>query len=147
MREFSIGIEIAAPASSVWEVLVDFQSYSDWNPMLSVCHGTLHEGSDLLFELAGEQDARRSVHARIDRIEKERALVLSRSVFHPLFAHLVHSFELVTPSESRTRFTQRWQCSGVLVPVLWTRFTAGMAKFEAFSSALKHRVEASRIGP
>jgi len=44
MREVRTEIEIAASASSVWQVLTDFARYSEWNPFISCISGELVDG-------------------------------------------------------------------------------------------------------
>jgi hypothetical protein len=41
----SIRVEIDAPASVVWEVLVDLDKYGEWNPLCVKCGSTLEMGA------------------------------------------------------------------------------------------------------
>jgi hypothetical protein len=38
-------LDVAAPASTVWEVLTDFPRYGEWNPFVVACASTLEVGS------------------------------------------------------------------------------------------------------
>ena len=40
-------IEIAAPAEIVWEILLDFEKYPDWNPFIRKISGEVRVGSVL----------------------------------------------------------------------------------------------------
>ncbi|MGA9101163.1 SRPBCC family protein, partial [Aeromicrobium sp.] len=40
----SVTVEIAAPASFVWDVLVDYASYPEWNPYTIAVDTTLEIG-------------------------------------------------------------------------------------------------------
>ncbi|RJP34066.1 MAG: SRPBCC domain-containing protein [Actinobacteria bacterium] len=46
-KDFSTVIEIAAPAQRVWDVLTDFASYPQWNPMIRRASGELRVGARL----------------------------------------------------------------------------------------------------
>ena len=43
----SVTVEIAAPASSVWDVLVDFPRYPEWNPYTIAAETTLQVGDPI----------------------------------------------------------------------------------------------------
>lgn len=46
-KEITTSIDIAAPASAVWAILSDFESYSEWNPFVRLIQGDLQEGARL----------------------------------------------------------------------------------------------------
>ena len=52
----SIRVEIDAPASVVWEVLVDLPRYGEWNPFCVKCESTLEMGSPVHMTLASAWD-------------------------------------------------------------------------------------------
>src|SRR5690606_24538713 len=47
MRTIDTCIEIAAPPSRVWEVLMDFQSYPEWNAFITSISGSARVGEKL----------------------------------------------------------------------------------------------------
>ena len=47
----SITVQIAAPAQVVWDVLVDFDRYSEWNPFCVEASGVLEVGEPLSMKL------------------------------------------------------------------------------------------------
>jgi uncharacterized protein YndB with AHSA1/START domain len=47
----SITVQIAAPAQVVWDVLVDFGRYSEWNPFCVEASGVLEVGEPLSMKL------------------------------------------------------------------------------------------------
>ena len=47
----SITVQIAAPAQVVWDVLVDFDRYSEWNPFCVEASGVLEVGKPLSMKL------------------------------------------------------------------------------------------------
>ena len=48
----SIRIEIDAPASVVWDVLVDLPKYGEWNPFCIKCVSTLEMGAPVVMTIA-----------------------------------------------------------------------------------------------
>jgi uncharacterized protein YndB with AHSA1/START domain len=47
MRLIDIGIEIAAPAVRVWDVLADFARFPEWNPFILRINGSAAPGARL----------------------------------------------------------------------------------------------------
>ena len=47
----SVTVQIAAPAQAVWDVLVDFDRYSEWNPFCVEASGVLEVGEPLSMKL------------------------------------------------------------------------------------------------
>ena len=47
----SITVQIGAPAQVVWDVLVDFDRYSEWNPFCVEASGVLEVGEPLSMKL------------------------------------------------------------------------------------------------
>jgi hypothetical protein len=52
----SIKVEIDAPASIVWEILVDLPRYGEWNPFCVKCESTLEMGAPVVMTLANFWD-------------------------------------------------------------------------------------------
>ncbi len=52
----SVTVEIDAPASVVWEVLIDMPRYGDWNPFCVKCESTLEMGAPVRMTLASLWD-------------------------------------------------------------------------------------------
>ena len=67
--------------------------------------------------------------------------VLAASVGHRWLLHMVHSFTVDTVGPSASSLTQRWQVTGVLVPLLWPLIRRGMARFAELGSDLALRVK------
>lgn len=44
-------VEINAPASVVWDILIDMPSYGDWNPFCVACESTLEMGAAVKMKL------------------------------------------------------------------------------------------------
>src|SRR4029450_13975460 len=53
MRTISATIDIDAPPERVWEVLVDFSAYPEWNPFMREVRGRAEAGARLGVRLGG----------------------------------------------------------------------------------------------
>nr|WP_319373964.1 SRPBCC family protein [uncultured Methanobacterium sp.] len=47
MKEIYTEIEINASASTVWDILTDFDKFPKWNPFMKKISGNLQEGANL----------------------------------------------------------------------------------------------------
>ncbi len=47
MKEIYTEINIDASAKTVWDILIDFDNYPNWNPFMKQISGELQEGSKL----------------------------------------------------------------------------------------------------
>ncbi len=72
----SIEVEIAAPASVVWEVLTDLPHYREWNPFTVQIDSTLKLGEpvDLHIPIPGQQGQEMVVREYLIAFERERLL-------------------------------------------------------------------------
>jgi hypothetical protein len=138
MREFKISVEINASRQQVWKTLVDFDSYANWNPLFLVNKRDFGPGGFLdLVALRKKSTSK----VRVVSIKVDEQMVLSRHLLHASLIHMDHYFELVEGNKCNTIFTQRWQTSGLLVPLMWGRLSRAMAKFQRLNTALKQHVE------
>jgi hypothetical protein len=49
--------EIDAPASTVWQVLTDFEAYPEWNPFIRQINGTAATGDQLTVKMVAGKTA------------------------------------------------------------------------------------------
>tara|TARA_R110002096_G_scaffold91303_5_gene206616 strand:- start:793 stop:1239 length:447 start_codon:yes stop_codon:yes gene_type:complete len=138
MRHFEIQVDITAPKEKVWEVLVDFDNYVDWNPTITKVTGNFEAGGTITFKF---RKAPRPTDAYVESIDEGRMFVFSRCLLLPSLIHMVHDFELQVLEHGETRLIQRWHCRGLLVPLIWKKLTSGMKTFNKFNGALKSYVE------
>lgn len=131
---------IRAPRPKVWGTLIDWASYSEWNPFVRSIEGTLEVGRELTVTLSSSG---RPVVIRPRLIEVEpgyRFAWLGHLGVRGLFDGR-HRFELQDVAEG-TRFVHAEQFSGWLVrPVLWMLGASTEAGFRAMNEALRARCE------
>lgn len=141
MRAIEAEVEIDAVPEVVWEVLVDLDSYAEWNPFVVSAEGTVARGETLTIRI--EPPGSRGATFRPVVLAAERARRfewLGRLGLPKLFdGH--HQFLIHPLGDDRVRFVQREEFSGLLVPVLLDE-EATEAGFEAMNRTLKERAEA-----
>jgi len=130
--------DIDASPEEVWSVLTDFEEYPEWNPTLIGMTGQPAEGSELSFH-SGDMDFTPTVL----EVVPGRALRWEGHVVVIGLFDGEHRFTLEPLDGGGTRFTQREDFRGILVP-----FLSGMLvdettpSFHEMNAALRERAEA-----
>jgi hypothetical protein len=139
--ELRTEIEIDAPVSAVWTVLVDFAAYPDWNPFIPRVAGEPKVGNVLEVLLSPPAGSEMTVRPTLLVVEPNRELRWrGKLLFDWIFAG-EHFFRLVEVSENRTRFVHGEDFSGILVRLLGSTLTRAARGFVFMNQALKKRAE------
>jgi hypothetical protein len=134
-------IVIEAPSEIVWQVLVEFGSYSDWNPVEIKAKGEAVIGAR--FEHTGKLPGRepRTFKAKIIEAAPPRALAWKGRIVVPGLFDGRHHFEIDPLADDRCRLRQFEHFSGVLVPFMSGVLRDTQAAFEVANAAIKQRAE------
>jgi hypothetical protein len=140
-------VEIDAPVRRVWDVLVDFDAYPDWNPFIRTIEGACEPGAQLTVRIEPPGARGMTFKPTLLRVEPARELawlgrVLVRGVFDG-----EHTFTIEQLEGGRSRLVQSERFTGLLVPVFAKTLQATEAGFDAMNAALKTRSEAARPNP
>ncbi|MGK5729415.1 SRPBCC family protein [Streptomyces sp. URMC 124] len=134
-------IDIAAPASRVWQVLTDFDAYPQWNPFLVSVKGRPVEGAVLESVIVNNGSAMRfrpTVRAAVPG----RELRWLGRLGVPGLLDGEHSFLIEETGPAGVRFTHAESFTGVLVAVPFIRRKIDVHDaFAAMNTALKQRAE------
>jgi hypothetical protein len=142
MRELSTEIEIKATAEKVWAILTDLSRFREWNPFITRGSGDIREGSKLTVRIEPPGGKPMIFKPTVTRVVPNRDFRWLGRVLLPGLFDGEHIFELSASTDGRTRFVQREQFSGLLVPLLWNSLTTRTRRgFEAMNAALKKRAE------
>ncbi len=146
MKELRTEIEIEASPQAVWEILMDFGSYPEWNPFIVALAGTAELGEQL--EVSMQPPGGRSMKFRpkVTVLEPTTRLQwLGKLGIKGVFDGR-HQFT-IEPTSDGTRFVQSEVFTGILVPLL-SRSLDGATRrgFEAMNTALKERAERQSAG-
>ncbi|WP_433182602.1 SRPBCC family protein [Actinoallomurus sp. CA-150999] len=148
MRTIEVATIIAAPPLEVWAVLTDFPRYPAWSAYIQELSGRAEEGARL--RLVQGPPGQRPHVVDVPVIEATpgvrlawRAVIpgapwLPRAIFTG-----THEFVLTALADGGTELTHREYFSGLLARMVKEGAPGGDQGFEAFNTALKHRVEES----
>jgi hypothetical protein len=142
MKHLVTEITIDAPTDVVWDVLTDLAAYPEWNPFIVEVHGKPQLGTQLKNRLQPPGGKAMRFSPTVTAVDPDTKFEwLGRLGFRGVFDGR-HIFELEA-TESGTRFVQREEFTGLLVP-LFARSLDGKTKagFEAMNRAIKERAEA-----
>lgn len=122
---------VEQPASTVWAVLIDFESYAQWNPMVERAGGLLATGRALTLKL------RRlpfPVQAQIRRLEPGRELRWGGGV--PLLLDIEHYFQVIPEGDDAALFVHGEIFSGLLGPLVTRLAGINDGDYEHFNDKL-----------
>ncbi len=141
MRTITTEIEIAAPAGGIWAVLMDFDSYGEWNPFIVRLEGEPEIGARLEARLQPPGGKAMTFKPTVTAVEKERFFQwLGRVGFKGIFDGR-HSFKL-SPTEHGTRFEHSEKFTGILSSMMsGKRHEMTKQGFQAMNESLKARAE------
>ena len=141
MRTITTEIAIAAPPDRVWETLLDFAAYGDWNPFVTSLSGDPAVGSRLEATIEPPDGKPMRLRPTVTAHEPERLFQWLGSVGVRGVIDGRHSFRL-SPTEHGTRFEHREDFTGLLSFLMsGNRRDQTEAGFEAMNRALKARCE------
>jgi hypothetical protein len=138
-------IEIDAPAARVWSVLMDFDSYGEWNPFVLQVQGRAVPGERLRVSIRPPGSRTMTFKPRVLTVAGGREFSwLGRFVVPGLFDG-EHYFRLEPVGASRVRFIHGEAFSGLLVGLArGSLLGATRQGFEELNRAIKRRAESLR---
>ena len=141
-KDVSASADIDAPIDLVWRLLVDFDSYPDWNPFTTRVVTTLQVGEpvELHVDMPGRS---RSVQTEwVNLVEPGRTVCWGTRVVHPWLLCANRWQTLTDMGDGRTRYETIDRFSGVLVPLVMALYGEPMRQgFESVAQALKKHAE------
>ena len=141
-RRLTTSIDIEAPARRVWEILLDFERYPEWNPFVREISGTAAVGGRLAITVKPPGGRAMSFDPTVLAADAPRELRWLGRVGVPRIFDGEHSFVLEPLGAKRVRFIHAECFRGILVPFLWGSLdTDTRAGFEQMNQALKQRAE------
>jgi len=137
MRELRTEIEIAAPLSKVWNIITDFDSWKQWNP-ISYASGIAAHKSKLsvtLYDKNGKDGMK--YMPIITKIEEPRYFRWRATMMAGFLFTNDKIFEL-EEIDTGTRLVHREEFTGLLVPMFWSKLNEGcIPMFNSMNEALK----------
>jgi hypothetical protein len=138
---------IEAPSEVVWDVLVDFERYPEWNPSLPSIAGDLRVGSTVSMTLAMPGRPSPKVKAELTEVVPRERLVWHGKVGADwLFAG--HRQFIIDPGDGGTvRFTHVEDVHGLLFPLFRALMGSAIQRHhDALNAALTKRAQELAAG-
>ncbi len=143
MRQEETEINIEAPPEAVWKVMTDFDSFPDWNPLVTRASGEVKQGEILEVHIALPNGKPRTFKPRLLVADPNKELRWLGTFLHPALFSGEHYFIMESQEPGGTRFRHGEMYSGMLVPAFSRVINKALVGFELMNVALKERVEGS----
>jgi len=142
MPSFTIDttMDINAGPDAVWSVLTDFAKYGEWNPVMRI-EGAPEVGTKLAVRLTGAGGRGMSFKPKVLAATPGKELRWLGKLGLRSIAAGEHFFILTTNADGTTRLNHGERYSGAVVALAKRDSGNNDTAYEAFSQALRHRVE------
>lgn len=142
MRELHTEIDIDARPEQVWEILMDFADYPEWNPFIKSISGNAAVDSRLKVRIEPDGDKPMTFEPKVVAADVNKKFAWRGKVLMSGIFDGQHEFILEPLADGKTRFVHREEFSGLLVPVVWPMLEAKTKRgFIQMNEALKKRAE------
>lgn len=133
-------IEINASSKDIWNVLVDTDHYSEWNPYHVKVQGKLKEGETLEVDIHKPNGNRINIHPQVIEVLPEKRLIWGGGILGLFIGE--HVFELQKTSNQSTLLIQRELFTGIAIP--FAELDTIEEGYQLMNKALKKKVEADK---
>jgi len=147
MNVVEVFVEIDAPPDVVWEALLEFEYYPEWNPVSRTVERIAIDGTERRGRYPPVDSRRFLDGPMIVTVEPYRRFAWLERFVLPFAFDRYHEFHLVPIDDGRrTRFLQRETVRGALVPLLFDEGRVERA-FVAMNESIAARAERRASAP
>jgi len=136
-------IDLQSNPEQIWQTLVNFKNYGDWNSIVPYVSGELIMGEELRVTLVLPGDKVESGPCKVEKVIENEYYILSRKILSERLLYMEHAFimQSVQPELNKYKFIQTLKVSGILWPVLKSRIKKVWLYFEQMNKDLKTQLE------
>lgn len=135
-------VEIAAPAERVWDILVDFDRYGEWNPFTTRVEASLEIGAPVMLHVRLGR-LKRKQPERIETVEPPHLLAWGVTMGARFLLVARREQRLEPLGANRCRYVTTDETRGLLTPLVALLFGRLIRRgFNDLATALKTRAEA-----
>jgi len=135
-------VDIDAPPSVVWDVLVDLDAWADWNPFIVSSSGSVAVGEQLTNRMEPPGGKGMTFKPKVTEVVDQQVFEWLGRLGLPGIFDGRHRFEL-SEQGGLTRLEHTEELSGILVPLMRKSLDGPTLKgFEVMNAALRDRAEA-----
>jgi hypothetical protein len=142
MRNLETEITIKATSAEVWDILLDHEAYTEWNPFIKEISGSAQPGENILVSLQLPDSKPMEFKPRVLVNEKEKEFrwvgkLLVKGIFDG-----EHYFLLESIGPNETQFIQGENFTGILSGLMTKMIGKNtLSGFELMNEALKKKAE------
>lgn len=141
-KELRTEIDIGASSTEVWNILVNINSWKEWNPIISNSSGEVSVGSKLIMEMKGKGDEAGPKYEPVITKLEEPNIFHWRAKMGFEFLFTNDKFMELQTVGSGTKLIHREEYSGLLVPIFWDMLEEGaLPMLNSMNEALKKKSE------
>ncbi len=141
MKKLITEITIKANPETVWNILTDFDKYSEWNPFIISLTGKQLVGEEIIAVMQPPDSSAMTFKPNILVFEKNQEFRWKGKLFIKGIFDGEHFFKLTPNEDGSTRFTQGEYFSGIFVPLFTKVLDKTKIGFEMMNQALKEQCE------
>lgn len=142
-KTIATSLHINATPQKVWDILMAFEAYPNWNPFITSISGPAVPGSRLKAKIQPPGQGGMVFKPKVLQHVPNKEFRWIGSLFLPHVFDGEHVFLLVDNGDGTTTFHQNEHFRGVLVPVFRKMIENNTVQgFEAMNQRLKERAEA-----
>jgi uncharacterized protein YndB with AHSA1/START domain len=140
-------VEIAASPREVWDLLVDFEGYSQWNEWLPELHGEAVEGGRATAKVWLNGKLRRARH-RVLQVDAPRTLCWRDAGATTWFVWARRCRFVSERADGTTTLREELTLNGTFVDAAVRRYGEALQRgLESEAQSLRHRAEAGGLEP
>ncbi|QKF59332.1 SRPBCC domain-containing protein [Aliarcobacter lanthieri] len=139
-NEIKTYITIHSTPNKIWQELINFKEYKNWNPSIIDINGELYENKTL--KIVVKIDEKTMIFKpKILKYEENKELRWLGKIFLSGIFDGEHYFLIKDNNDGTTTFIQGEKFSGILIPFFGKTILNTKKGFEAMNEELKKRVE------
>ena len=140
-KQLNTEIIISSTPETVWDNLISFEKYSDWNPFIHSVKGKKAVGEQLMVRLQPPDSKEFEFRPVILKLNKNEELRWRGKLGMKGIFDGEHYFMLIDLDNGQTRFIHGEKFGGILVPFMGKTLEKTKKGFELMNQALKERCE------
>jgi len=142
MKQIYTEIEINSDPLKIWEILTEFEKYSDWNPFIISIEGTLKVGNKLKVSIRPPDSEPMTFKPFVKKVVPGKQFSWRGNLIIPGLFEGEHIFELKKQGKGQTLLIHRENFNGLLVSMLWKKLQPKTQEgFQLMNQKIKERAE------
>jgi hypothetical protein len=146
LKEIRTEIDIKASSEIIWDILTDFDNYSQWNPFIRQINGAPTVGTKLKINIKTTKGKSRNYHPIVTKVEPYHELRWFGKSIIPGMFNGERIFALESLKTNYVHFVHKEIFTGFLVSLIGNSLDRDMHQsFVNMNDALKEKAEQTSI--